>query len=319
MPTEEERPLLYFRKEDWWKKQPYQGEQIVFEKDAAKHIGWITFNRPERLNAIGLWAAKQFFDCVSKAEEDDDVKVIIFKGAGRCFGTGMDVKDLGLHHGWGTEEERRPSQRERLAWDRHMTWGKDGRLARVFNCDKPTIAQVHGYAYGFHFELVQTCDMAIVSEDAVFTHPGYRYIGAVGNLPLLIASLGLKRAKGISLTGEPINAQEALAIGLVNKVAPIDKLEEETLRVAEIIAKQPRDALYMSKLAFEMAEDQIGINGFWPSAVMIHSLMTNIRYEPDEYNLFATRKRKGGDVTATFKAREEKFADAPMAKKKGKD
>ena len=116
---------------------------------------------------------------------------------------------------------------------------------------KATIAQIHGYCYGGHHELALVCDIAIASEDARLTHPGYCYIGPLGSIVLFMHTVGVRKVKEMVLTGTPLNAQEALDCGLINRMVPLDKLEEEMDKVAQTIAQQPFDAIVIGKANFE--------------------------------------------------------------------
>jgi len=284
------------------------GQYCLFEKDKARKIATITFNRPEKLNAAVTDHWKEIRDLVLEVGADEDVKVLIFKGAGRCFGTGHDVADLGPHHGWSSDPKaRRPSIRRRLQFDNTVFWGRQGLAQVIYSCPKATIAQVHGYCYGGHHELALNCDIVIASEDARFTHPGYRYIGPLGNIALFIETMGVRKAKEMMLTGKYLTAEEAFQCGLINKVVPADKLEEEVNKMAELIARQPFDAIVMGKSFFELALDIMGVGPGHTAGYITHTLQTNIRYEPDEYNLFRAKKEKG--LKGAFMERESHYKD----------
>lgn len=288
-----------------------QESMIVYEKDAAAKMVRITLNRPEKLNALKRQDWHELRDAVIQAEEDDDVKVVIFRGAGRAFCSGHDVGELGVMHGYGTggPSERRPSQRARLLVDRNSFWGRRGVYQTIFNCMKATIAQVHGYCFGGGVEIAIACDITVAAEDTLFTHPGWRYIGPTGELALWIATIGVKKTKEMMLTGIPIDAQEALRVGLVNKVVPMEKLEEETNKIADTIACMPFDGIVMGKAHFEAALDALGVGPGYTVGYLMHSLQTNIRYEPDEFNLFRERRNKG--VKAAIREREAHYATTP--------
>ena len=260
---------------------------LLYEVNRERKVATITFNRAERLNS---WASEDWQEvtqAISEAEKDDSVKVIIFKGAGKSFGTGHYIPSLQPDHGWKEKsEERRPSQRQRLFTDRNKSLGAGGIMYSITNCLKATIAQIQGYCYGGHFEFAANCDISIASEEAVFTHAGYRYIGPMGNMPYLILAMGLKKAKEMMLTGTPLTASEALQCGLVNKVVPLDKLEEEVNRVADNIARMPIDAIVMGKANFELGLNILGVSTGFTASYITHTWQTNIRYEPDEFNLF---------------------------------
>lgn len=283
-------------KEDW----------ILFHKDVERKIATITLNRPEVLNAMTLAMYDRVNQIVADLDDDEEVKVLIFKGAGEAFCSGFDVGELGFIHGQsdGMRKERRPSQRARLAMDRNRFWGRRGPYATVLHCQKATIAQVHKYCYGGGVEFALACDIVIAAEGTLFTHPGWRYIGPTGDLALWIQTVGVKKAKEMMLTGTPIDAEEALRVGLVNKVVPLERLEEETNRMAVEIARLPFDGIALGKAHFEAALDALGVGSV---GYMLHALQTNIRYEPDEFNLFRQRRDRG--VKDAIKDREAHYQE----------
>jgi enoyl-CoA hydratase len=287
-------------------------EYAIYEKDKKNKRVTITFNRPEKLNAYDTKDNKELIEKIIKADEDDDIKIVIFKGSGKCFGSGFDVSNLGAHHGWGGPNDRRPSIRQRLLWDNRTTWGRRGLMQTILTCSKATIAQVHGYCYGGHHQMAVACDITIASEDAQFTHPGYRYIGPMAEIALFFHTMGVKKAKEMMLTGTPLSAQEALACGLVNRVVPLEKLDEEVNKMAGVIANQPADAIAMGKAFFEAAHDIIGDGTGYTVGYMTHTLQTNIRYEPDEFNLWAAKGKKG--VKSALREREDHFKNARLSK-----
>ena len=283
------------------------------EVNRQAKIATITFNRPEKLNAAATADWNELKEKVTQAEQDDDVKVIIFKGEGRCFGTGHDVVDLGPHHGWGKPDDRRPSQRRRLQFDNAVFWGKRGLLQTILYCDKATIAQVHGYCYGGHHEIAMSCDIVVASDDSQFTHPGYRYIGPLGEIALCMLTMGVRKTKEMMLTGIPLTAKDAEECGLINKAVPMDQLEAEVNKLAETIARQPFDAIVIGKANLELAMDVLGVGAGYTAGYVTHTLQTNIRYEDDEFNLFRVRKEKG--LKGAFMEREARFSDTPLMKK----
>ncbi|MBI4288054.1 MAG: enoyl-CoA hydratase/isomerase family protein [Chloroflexi bacterium] len=287
-------------------------ESILYEKDLEKNRATITINRPEKLNALTIDMWNDITQKVIQAERDDDVKVIVLRGNGRCFCSGHDVADLGPHHGWSPDPKaRRPSQRRRLIVDDNVFWGRRGTCQTVLYCDKATIAQVQGYCYGAGLQIAQACDLIVAAEDSLFTHPGYRYIGPLGEIVSLIHTMGIRKVKEMMLTGKALNALEALEYGLVNKVVPLDGLEAAVDELANIIALQPRDAIVLGKANFELALDIMGVGAGYTAGYITHTLQTNIRYEDDEFNLFKERQRKG--MKGAFQEREKRFSGSPLA------
>ena len=282
---------------------------VLFEKDKERKIASITLNRPETLNACNLAMWDRINHLVQEVDEDEDVKVLIFKGRGRCFSSGHDVSELGYMHGYGSGEhgERRPSQRQRIFIDCNHFMGKRGWCQTILDCKKATIAQVHSYCYGGGLNIVLESDLAVAAEDSLFTHPGWRYIGPSTDVWLMLETLGLKKAKEMMLTGTPINASEALECGLVNKVVPLDKLEEETMKLAETMASLPFDGIVIGKVQFEAALEAMGMGSALTASYILHCLQTGIRYEPGEFNLFRERREKG--VKGALVSREKHYKE----------
>jgi enoyl-CoA hydratase len=148
------------------------------------------------------------------------------------------------------------------------------------------------------------CDITVAAEGTLFTHPGWQYVGPTGDFGLWIQTVGVKKAEEMMLTGIPIDAQEALRVGLVNKVVPLDRLEEETMEMAEVISHRPFDGIVMGKAHFEAALEHLSTSA---SDYIAHAMQTNIRYEPDEYNLFRERRDRGR--TAAIKDRMSRFTE----------
>ena len=285
------------------------GDYCIYELDRDKKRATIIFNRPEKLNAATAADWQEVTARVMEAEADEDVKAIVFKGAGRCFGTGHDVADLGPHHGWDASQ-RRPSQRRRLRFDDNIFWGRRGMCQTILYCDKVTIAQVQGYCYGGHHELALACDIVVGSEDSQYTHPGYRYIGPLGEIVLCMLTMGVRKTKEMMLTGTPLSAAEAERCGLINRVVPFDQLERTVDELVSTIALQPSDALVLGKANFELALDIAGVGTGYTAGYVTHCLQTNIQYAPDEFNLFKAKRAKG--VKGALMEREERYTSAQL-------
>ena len=264
----------------------------LYEVDKKRQVATITFNRPEKLNAATPGDLMELRDRVIDAEEDLDVKAVIFKGAGDCFSTGMDLDYIRqAYHDKG--KERRTSQRYRHKRAEKL-YGYWGFYQVIGTCLKATIAQVHGKCYGTAFQVACLCDITVASEDALFTDPTYRYIGASPvDMVLLFHTIGVKRVKEMMLTGQPIGAREAKEYGLVNRVVPLNKLEEEVSRVAGEICRQPYDAIVTGKACFEAALDICGVGTGITAGMAEQIWQTNIQLRPEDFNLLKSLKTKG--------------------------
>ncbi|MDY6834819.1 MAG: enoyl-CoA hydratase/isomerase family protein [Chloroflexota bacterium] len=269
-----------------WVKQ-----EILLEKNPEKKTATITFNRPDKLNTTMRSHYIYIGKIMSELNWDDDVKVIIFKGAGRCFGSGHDVGELGTMHGHDTKgEARRPSQTERLLVDMGL---KDYIYDPVYKSLKTTIAQVHSYCYGYHFQVAMACDLVICTPDARFTHPGFRYIGPTLDMALWLQVMGVRRLKEMVLTGKAFTAEEAMEFGLVNKVVSYDDLEAEVAQMAEAAAAMPLDGIVMGKTFLQGIIDTAGAGTGEYIGYVGHAMQTGIHYRSGEFNLLKERRDKG--------------------------
>ncbi len=290
-------------------------EEVILEKNPKEKMAWITINRPEKLNTILDSHYAYLAQMMSELDWDEDVKVIIFKGAGRCFGAGHDIAGLGIRHGIDSQgKERRPSQRQRILVDR------GGGVRGTFNLTdyirksvKTTIAQVHSYCYGAHMFMAMACDMIVATPDALFTHPGFRYIGPTNDLGLLFRSLPLKIVQEMVLTGRALTAQEAFQYGLVNRVVSYEQLEDEVMKIARAAAALPFDGIVTGKAAMEGVLEAAGVDRGNYIGNLVHALQTNMRYEPGEFNLLRSRRDKG--IKGATVEREDHWGDEEALRK----
>lgn len=281
---------------------------LIYEKK-KDGILVLTLNDPNTLNALSwkdedslIW---ELFDAVEKAGEDDDIKVIIIKGAGKAFSSGHNLREVGVVYGFSTkkgEEQVKPSQRVRLSFDRKVWW--DG-YPTIFYSKKPTIAQVHGYCLGAGCYISIFCDMTVASEDAIFGFPEHRLGGAITFWQHMIFLVGYKNASELIFTGNRIPAKEALRIGLVNRVVPRDKLNEVTEKLAKEVTLVPKDALAIAKAFQHLSYDSMGITQAFSQGYFGHSYMTNQRYDKGEFIFFKERRDKG--TKEAFHKRDERF------------
>jgi len=286
-------------------------ETLIYEKEDFEEGSMVTLtmNKPETLNALNIEFSREIDEALTKVEQDDDVKVVVIKGAGKAFSAGYDLGRVYFVYGGGTgkaeDKSRRPSQRSRLAYDR---WRSES-LRRIFLLDKITIAQVHGYCIGGGLYMSLCCDMTIAAEDAKIGHSEQRlgFSGAMYVFPLEVALIGQKRARELLLTGKLIDGKEAERIGLVNQVVPADQLEAETRKLARAMTLLPRDGIAIGKATARLAYDSMGLSSAFGQGYIGHTLFTNIRYEPGEFN-FIKRRRDVG-MREAFKERDARYKD----------
>lgn len=282
---------------------------ILYEEDG--NIARVTLNTPHNLNAMNLIGegeeAKEFYHAYDRAAKNDDVKVVILKGAGRALTVGHDLTKVGFVYGFTTEKgDRRPSQRMRLDMDRKAL--HDQLMTGVFLHPKITICQCHGYCYGGGMLFPLLMDLAVAAEDAQFGSVEQRLGFSGSGVPYithLMLTVGLKRALDLLLTGRTISGKEAAEIGLVNKAVPIDQLEGEVDKLAKALTLLPRDGIAIGKANRHIIYERLGLCQSFIPGYISHTFFTNLRWEPDEYNFFKERKNKG--AKAGFHGRDERF------------
>ncbi len=279
-------------------------DMVLYEKRDGK--AYIRFNRPEKRNALTYAAFDRMMVCIADAEQDDNVRVVIITGAGGHFSAGHDLAEIGSEYGFDPSGKgRRPSQRARLNFDRrHLNQFRD-----LFYCSKPTIALVRGYCVGAGLHIVEACDLAIASDAARIGHPEQKagLAGAAYMTAWNILAAGPKKARELLLIADVLKPEEAVQMGLVNKVVSDAELEASGEDWAARIAKLPRDAIAFGKAATNLALDSLGMTNQFAHGYVIHALSTNIRYEEDEYNFMKKRRDEG--VRNASHGREERYSD----------
>ena len=211
--------------------------------ETAGRAGIVTINRPERLNALDVPTCHALDDAVSRVEADPAVHVVVFTGTGRAFVAGGDIADLDSRRGLAHYEE--------FAVPIHRLF------RRIETLDKPTIAAVNGYALGGGAELMLSTDIRLLSAKARIGVPEINlglFPGAGGS-QRLIRQIPLCRAKEMMFTGAPIEAEEAVALGLANRVVAPESLMDEALALAETIADKSPLVLRLLKRTMDAGAD----------------------------------------------------------------
>ncbi len=270
------------------------GDAVV-TYETVPPVATITFNRPRKLNAINDRMLEEFTHALTIAENDDEVRYVVLKGAGRCFSVGQDLS------GNGTERVVPPDPRSRAALSPIFKAGLHLRevYRKVFHSTKYTIAYVHGYCLAMACDLMMMCDTAVAAEDAVFGDPSVRMGYATAN-PLWTWRVGLKRAADLLLTGRYIGSAEACAIGLVTLVVPRNELEAGLEHVIEAVdlgmgGIAGADAFVPGRVFRSAAFNAAGLSAAWDFATGLHSLSAVQRrgFAPGEFNFFEARDELG--------------------------
>ena len=281
-------------------------EVILYEKTGK--VARITLNRPEVLNALTEEMIRDIRQALDEADRDPGVRAVILTGAGRSFCAGYDV---------GTREDGTSAMspdgkeiKEYLETWWHMDRDHADDLMHIWKLGVPVIASVRGYCLGGGFWYSMACDMTIASDDAVFGQPEVRH---VSNTSFLLAALtNWKQAHRWGLTGDHMGAEEAYRLGIVNKIVPPDKLEEETQTLAERIAQVPEASVRMNKAVTWMGLEAMGLG----AAMRVNAALSTIAHSSHGHDreVLLEAQAKGG-LKAFLEARDDPFRPEPFGPK----
>jgi len=201
-------------------------------------VAWIILNRPERLNAINPKMVEELWKAIDEIEQMDydKVRVVVITGTGRAFSAGADVTAF---MGATPVTIFKTSRKLQILFE------------RIEALDRPVICGINGYALGGGLELAMSCDIRIAADTAELGQPEINlgFIPGAGGTQRLARHIGRDRAKELIFTGDRIPAREAERLGLVNRVVPADKFEQELRAFANKLAEKPPLALAMAKYA----------------------------------------------------------------------
>jgi len=289
----------------------------IYEKEGE--IARIIFNRPEKLNAFNIMGVPEgvmtdMTNLLSDAEVDDDIKVVIIKGNGRCFSTGMDLADAGFTVGYkdgkGAEGTKKANQRLGLRLDSL----KHEESLRILSFPKITISQVHSYCLGMATHIAAYTDFCVAGEDAVFGLVYTRMFGDMASACALpfIYMVGLNRFREMALTGQTYSAQQMKEYGLIHKVVPNDRLEEEVESLAQSLTRRPKDGLAIGKYSMRVILQMMGITptySYWGG--LWHRYLTNLKWEEGEYSFLRERRDKG--LKSALYGMHDRFVGTPQS------
>ncbi len=204
--------------------------------DQKVHVGIITLNRPDHLNTFSSEMAMELNKALTDLENDNEIRVIIIKGAGKSFCAGIDISEF-----------FEKSLKEYRKWIGLM----EQMAHAIASMKKPVIASAHGYAVANGAGIIAASDLAIVAEGTKIGTSAINVgLFCMGPAVPLSRSLGRKRCLEMLLTGDMIDAGTAEKWGLVNKIVPLDQLDQAAMDMAERLAQKSPLALQMGKQAF---------------------------------------------------------------------
>lgn len=220
-------------------------------------IATITLNRPERLNAIASGMPSEIKQAVDRANQDNEIHVIILTGAGRSFCAGYDLVDYAEKPGGNDASQSADGPWDPMA-DFNMMYQNTQDFTSLWRSYKPTIAKVRGHAVAGGSDIALSCDMVIMEESAKIGYPPARVWGCP-TTAMWVYRLGAEKAKRMLLTGDLITGIEAKEMGLVLEAVPEEQLDARVDQLAARLQGVPRNQLMMQKLMINQAYESMGL------------------------------------------------------------
>lgn len=293
-------------------------DRVLFELDPDKRIATITFNNPAQCNSYDAAMRDGVSRCLDVVAEDDDITVVLLRGAEGVFSTGADMNNA---YGWyggderSREEQRtgdeakggdakkaRPSQRRRLTVDRKTF----GFYHNLMGFPKVTVGEIGGYALGGGFEMALMTDISVIARDTRIGMPATRFLGpALGSLHMFFHRLGPVLARRMLLTGDIVEAGIVEHLGVFTETCAPEALTARARYWAEKVAKMPADGIVIAKEAFRWVEQSQAYQGEEVASYLFHAYGTNLQFAPGEFNFVKTRAQHG--TKEAFRLRDEHF------------
>ena len=268
-----------FRDEDRIRTDDF--EEIIYQKDPP--VGRLILNGPEKRNPLSYARKSELAMALQEMELDDDIHVIIIKGAGPSFCAGYDITPIKP----GEPQRNSPATgvfvnpNKDRAWNaNYQAWARE-LFFRIFDLQKPVIAQIHGYCLAGGTHLAGFCDMRVVAENAQIGFPVIRNWTTEG-YQYELWLMGATRTKQYLFTGDPMDGKKAYEWGWASAVFPADKLEEETEKLARKVALTDPTLLMMTKRSINRQMELMGFK-------------TGIQWSMDISPAAATRRGAGDE------------------------
>jgi enoyl-CoA hydratase len=282
-------------------------DRVLFDVDHQKRIATITLNNPAQRNSYDAAMRDAVGRYLDQVAEDDDLTVVVLRGAEGVFSTGADMNNA---YGWYGEGEgngerpkkSRPSQRRRLTVDRKSF----GFYHNFMGFPKVTVGEISGYALGGGFEMALMTDISVIGRNTKIGMPATRFLGpALGSLHMFFHRLGPVLARRLLLTGDIIEAGAVEHLGVFTDTCDPAAVPARARYWAEKAAKMPADGVVIAKEAFRLVEQSQAYQGEEVASYLFHAYGTNLQFAPGEFNFVKTRAQHG--TKEAFRLRDEHF------------
>lgn len=284
-------------------------EHIVCERDVASHVARIVIQRPSASNAFTMAMVRAFREKLNEVARDDAIKVIIISASGDDLTRGFDPVEVEAIYtsAPGGASRKVPSQRARLFALNELWWGPDGLYGRLLHSPKITILAAKGLCHEVGLYLALYSDLVFAAQGARFANPRWRHVGVDGDISMLIAAVGLKRAKELMYCGFEWSAHEAKAYGLIDDVVSEAALDETVDTAAALCTQIMRDGIVTEKHVVFASLAKMQINMGLATAAIVGGWASNVHFRPGEFNFLREVRQSGMD--AALKASDDYFRD----------
>lgn len=284
-------------------------DRVLFDVEREKRIATITLNNAKHRNSYDATMRDAIARYLERVADDDDLTVVLLRGADGVFSTGADMNNAYEWYGERSGESRsttgRPSQRRRLTVDRKSF----GFYHNFMGFPKVTVGEISGYALGGGFEMALMTDISVIARNTKIGMPATRFLGpALGSLHMFFHRLGPVLARRLLLTGDIIEAGTVEHLGVFTEMCDPGTVIARARYWAEKAAKMPADGVVIAKEAFRLVEQSQAYQGEEVASYLVHAFGTNLQFAPGEFNFVKTRAQYG--TKEAFRLRDEHF-DVP--------
>lgn len=281
-------------------------DTILYEKQ--RHGVLITWNRPEAINAISRQLEHELAEALTEAEQDPEVRAIVMTGMGRGFSSGYDIASGRPETSWPSGVPEGESVAQLLDHWRTRSSAETVKLLQIWELSKPVIAAISGWCVGGGSWYALACHMTYAAEDAVFAQPEVRMISNTNFFWVLNA--GYKHALRYALTGDHIDAKEALRIGLINDIVPKDDLIDSCFRIVERIAMISPETIKLNLAVATKGLEMMGLR----NALMLNDELSTIvqSSQREDFRRQLNEAQKAGGMRAFLQHRDGPFQPEPF-------
>ncbi|MGN5237313.1 MULTISPECIES: enoyl-CoA hydratase-related protein [unclassified Rhodococcus (in: high G+C Gram-positive bacteria)] len=282
--------------------------RVLFDVDREARIATVTLNNPSQRNSYDQAMRDEIARYLDIVVDDDDITVVLLRGAEGVFSTGANMNNA---YGWYGEgrngdspapEKRRPSQRRRLIVDRKTF----GFYHEFLGFPKVTVGEISGFALGGGFEMALMTDISVIARDTRIGMPATRFLGpALGSLHMFFHRLGPVLARQLLLTGDIVTAGSVEHLGVFTETCDPAHVTARARYWADKAAKMPADGVVIAKEAFRLVEQSQAYQGEEVASYLFHAFGTNLQFSPGEFNFVKTRAQHG--TKEAFRLRDEHF------------